>query len=144
MADARWSSALLLLITCGSSLVLTACSDHPEAVAKRLIGKWQCTTQTIIYADRKEENLNPGLRVEFLADGSYQAAQGQATSRGTYKVIDVHHYTYQVTQSDHGEQVGRSGTTEFSVLADQLQVLVPGQGKESPAIKRIETTCQRQ
>jgi hypothetical protein len=133
----------LLLITLVPSLVLAGCSNRKEAVAKQLIGKWQCTAQTIIYRDGRETRLDPAVWVEFFADGTYQGEQGQATSRGTYQVIDRHHYTYEVTRSDHAERVGLSGTTVFSVSADQLQVIMSVQGEGVNAIKRIETMCHR-
>jgi hypothetical protein len=144
MTEARRSYALLLLMALVPGLALIGCSDRKETVAKQLIGHWQCTAQTIIYHDGRETRRDPAVQVVFSQDGSYQGAQGQSTSRGTYTVIDAHHYTYQVTQSDHAEHIGLSGTAAFSVTADQLEVIVPGQGEEANAIKRIETTCQRQ
>src|SRR5262249_25007468 len=100
--------------------------------------------QTIIYREGKETRRDPAIRVEFFADGTYQGEQEQAHSRGTYQVIDAHHYTYQITQSDHAERVGLSGTTAFNVSGDQLQVLVPVQSEGVNAIKQIETTCHRE
>jgi hypothetical protein len=143
MIDARQAKALLLMAFV-LSRTLTGCSDRKEGVAKQLLGKWQCTAQTVLYRDGRDQRLDPAMQVEFFPDGTYQAQQGQASSRGTYTVVDAHHYTYQVTQSEHAERVGLLGTTEFSVSGDQLEVLVPVQGAGADAIKRIETTCQRQ
>ena len=144
MTETRRSSVWLLLALLVTSLVLAGCNERRAASAQQLIGSWQCTTQTLIYSDGGETQRDAAIKVEFFADGSYQAEQEQAISRGTYKVIDAHHYTYQVTQSDHAERIGLSGTTAFSVTTAQLQVIVPGQGEEAKTIKRIETTCQRQ
>jgi len=138
------SSSLLLTTLLVSSGVVTGCGDRQAAVAQQLIGRWQCTTQTVTYNDGKTEKQDVAWSLAFFADGSYLSVDTGATSWGKYTVTDLHHYTYQITQADKAEQIGLAGTNGMRVTPETLTLVIPARGQERKTVKDIETTCERQ
>ncbi len=116
-------------------LCCCTCCSRQNPSYKRLLGKWEATKITALRDGSTEPLVTDygphECTIQFFDDGTYASyihtANAEVVTRGRFQVIGNHTLKRTVVEANGlarpSEMVGRSFTSEFTILADKLSTI---------------------